>query len=1007
MGKEKIFEDTLTKKYRHEDFCRFALEFFSGMNVIAPDLPQKPASNFSGHVKEFYFIGNYQSGGEKIIVLAVNLNKDKSVDRARSVQRNFVKSIMGNDADGACAAFYSDAAPDKWRLSFLKIDYVLLESKVDVTITPAKRCSYLVGENEPCNTAYQQLYKIFADDSKLPSLEELAEAFSVERVTQEFFEIYKTKYNQVCELLKNNSAFLNKKFTAEQFAKKLLGQIVFLYFLQKKGWLGVDKDSEWGSGQVKFMRKIFDEAVRDGKNFFNEVLEPLFYNALNCERPDDFYQPLNTRIPFLNGGLFEELDGYDWRGNVLSLGNEIFSNAADDGILDIFDRYNFTINEDAPHEREVAVDPEMLGKIFENLLENNDRTAKGAFYTPREIVHYMCREALINYLIERTKIPEKAVRDFILHGDFLKDEDAANFKAGKKLFIDAQIFNRLAEIDNLLAEIKVADPAVGSGAFPLGMLNEIVTAREVLTVYMSLAANFQAEGRALYDLKLNTIKNSIFACDIEPSAVDIAKLRLWLSIVIDDVPKDKNFTPHRLPNLDCNIICGNSLVDEFNGVDLLSVQGDIFYDNAARISDRKSLVKLQHELFDETKPALKKILRKKIRDIYDKIVEKNLKDAALIENYREAAREKSLPFVLWQLYFPTVFEDGGFDIVIGNPPYGAKISDADKKFFKKKFLCTKTISGKQKGSTDTFALFIEHAFNLCKRNGFVSLIVPMSVISSDSITALHNLLEKNCRVIQVSSYSCRPKQIFSAACVNTSVISFQKTLTPVEKIFTSKLMRRNEKYTLKDLMNDLTFIESKNLKLPGRYPKIGNEIQKNILSKIFHAPKHLSDYSDERGKPFYYRTSGGRYFNVITDYSTNSSKENSYYVTKKFTRIISATLNTSLFWFYQQAYMNGLDIKRFELEMFPLFDLEKLTPAQIELIEKIYDKYLIDIEKNATIRRVGENSSYNLETFKMYKLGQSKHLADALDDIIGELYGLSAEEIEYIKNFELEFRLSD
>ena len=266
-----------------------------------------------------------------------------------------------------------------------------------------------------------------------------------------------------------------------------------------------------------------------------------------------------------------------------SIPDEFFSNKNEkgrdaDGILDIFDRYNFTINEDEPTEREVAIDPEMLGKVFENLLDVSDRKSKGAFYTPREIVHYMCRETLISYLVEKSKISEEAIRNFIVYSDYLKDADVSNFVKSTELQISDEIFspekniNRLAELDNFLQNVKVADLAVGSGAFLLGMLNEITKAREVLTEYMNLGRSEKIE-RRLYDLKMETIKNSIFACDIEPSAVDIAKLRLWLSIVIEDSPNadDKNFNPNPLPNLDCNIICGNSLIDEFEGMQLGSV----------------------------------------------------------------------------------------------------------------------------------------------------------------------------------------------------------------------------------------------------------------------------------------------------------------------------------------------------------------------------------------------------------------------------------------------------
>ena len=1020
--------------YSLEKFARFSRELFTGLNISFARA-QKPPQNFSEHIKEYYVLGRQ----DDIAVLAVNLQKNKSVERARSVQRNFVKALIEDEiaVDGAIVAFYSDAVPEKWRLSFVRLDYEFVVGEGGQTkITPAKRYSYLVGENEPCATAYQQLFPLFENDFVSVTLDDLEEAFSVERVTKEFFDKYAEKFYQLKEYLENNPEFKSESqahgFTAEQFAKKLLGQIVFLYFLQKKGWLGVEKDSAWGTGSPNFMRKIFQDNESTGKNFFDEVLEPLFYTALNVDRSrkNDLYPQLNLRIPFLNGGLFEELDNYDWQKNNFSIPNEIFSNADSkgreaDGILDIFDRYNFTINEDEPTEREVAIDPEMLGKVFENLLDVSTRKSKGAFYTPREIVHYMCRETLISYLVEKSKIPEDAIRNFILYGDYFKDADIASFAEQRDLQISDEIFspaknvNRLAELDKFLQSVKVADLAVGSGAFLLGMLNEITKAREVLTAYLNFGKTEKQEN-SLYDLKIETIKNSIFACDIEPSAVDIAKLRLWLTIVIDDEPTtDKNsFKPKPLPNLDCNIICGNSLIDEFEGVQLIKHskvlnnmaeakgQGLLLQEEIdSRIAD---LIRVQKNLFHESDHARKEEYRRYIRDIYDGIiVEQLIQDSALAKRYKLAAQQKSLPFVLWQLYFPTVFkENGGFDIIVGNPPYGAKISTADKKVVKKKFLCTKTITGKQKGSTDTFALFIEKSFNLCNKGGIVNLIVPMSVTSSDSMTALHNLLEANCNVIRVSSYSNRPKQIFDAACIRTSIFYFKKTLSPIENLFTSKIMRRDESHSIKNIIESLSFVDSLKFKLPGRYPKIGNSQQLEIIEKMFAFNKKIADYADEDGEPFYYRTSGGRYFNVITDYSTGSSKERPFHTKQKFTKIIAATLSTSLFWFYQQTYTNGLDLKRFELETFPLFDLESLTPAQTERIEKIYDEYLSDIERNVSVRTSSENSSYNVAQFKNYKLNRSKHLIDKLDDVIGKFYGLTDEEINFIKNFELEIRMS-
>ena len=652
--KLEIFESVLTSPFNNDSFVGFVREFLNNVELIAPTKYNKEYSNFSFYVDGYYHIGNYISDdNDKIAIFSVCLNRGDTVERARSMQRNFVKPLIEKGGcAGAIVAFFTKDEPDKWRLSFIRMDYEFSMGKVKEKLTPAKRYSYLVGKGEPCHTAKQRLYPIFMDDNTNPGIDELEEAFSVEKVTNEFFNLYKEKYIQLKEYLESNEEFMNeatyRNFTSEQFAKKLMGQIVFLYFIQKKGWLGVeaipvtmtekqyknaffargtksreivpkvyaqqpdgtyrivfselqalsDEDEEflagivkgkpWGSGPKDFMRKIFDGCVDAGKNYFDDYLEPLFYTGLNKNRGENgFYAPLHRRIPFLNGGLFEQLDNYEWENNNFNIPNELFSNKAEkgrdaDGILDIFDRYNFTMNEDEPMEREVAIDPEMLGKVFENLLDVTDRKSKGAFYTPREIVHYMCQETLINHLVTNTGIPEADIRDFILYGDLMKDEDTTKDarEGNKDMLISTNIYNpiagvnRLKELDDILANVKVADLAVGSGAFPLGMLNEIVKARETLSAYMSIGMNafqkktFYAYDRKSYDLKVNTIKNCIFACDIEPSAVDIAKLRLWLSIVIDDEITedagngefDAHSKPRQLPNLDCNIICGNSLI---------------------------------------------------------------------------------------------------------------------------------------------------------------------------------------------------------------------------------------------------------------------------------------------------------------------------------------------------------------------------------------------------------------------------------------------------------------
>ena len=1117
IRKEQIFQDTLHDEYKHESFILFIREMLNNVNLVAPNKQLKTYSTFSAAVDYYYHIGNYVGEDQqKVALFSVCLKSDPNLENARSMQRNFVKSLIRDMGyKGALVAFFTSGDTKKWRFSLVRIDYEFSNGKLSEKLTPAKRYSYLVGKDEPCHTAMERLFPIFEDDSVNPSLDRLEEAFSVEAVTNDFFRQYREKYLELKEYLESNQQFVKeaneKGFDSEQFAKKLMGQIVFLYFIQKKGWLGVEafpkmltekiyknaffrsgakpkqimpyvykkysdgnyyldqkalmnlseedetflstliKGNAWGTGPKDFMKRSFDDVVKkQGKNYFDDFLEPLFYTGLNENRGDNaFYPPSHRRIPFLNGGLFEEMDGYDWKNNNFEIPNELFSNEAEkdreaDGILDIFNRYNFTMAEDEPMEREVAIDPEMLGKVFENLLDVKDRKSKGAFYTPREIVHYMCQESIINYLASKTNISESDIRKFVLYGEYFKDEDIQKttdvdgkkvFDKTKKLEIPESIFsfehnvNRLKEIDDLLANVKVVDPAVGSGAFPLGMLNEIVKARNTLTSYMAIEKNSRQRKdlyieRNPYRFKRETIRDCIFACDIEPSAVDITKLRLWLSLVIDDqimeiddVIMDSSTKPRELPNLDCNIICGNSLLDEFMGEKLITkssalnnlgeyYQGTLYDESVYQTINE--IIALQRKLYDEKDHVEKNSLKRQIQERYDNIILEQLKGTDKAEdNYYQAIQKPSRPFILWQLYFPRVFkENGGFDIVIGNPPYGAKISNTEKKIYQSKYLCTKTITGKQKGSTDTFSLFIEKGLNLIVEKGSVlTYIVPMSVTSSDSMTALHNIIEQCCDTVKISSYSNRPKQIFDAACIRTSIIQLSKTSTPMKHLYTTKLIRRTEENTIGNIIETLSFVDSFKLKSFGRYPKIGNDIEFNIIDKMIKTRKVLGDYEDNRSDVcVYYRKAGGRYFNVMTSYETGSSQEAPYYVMKKYHLVVGAILSTTLFWMYQQAYTDGLHIKNSELIGYPMPDLEKCDNGLLNQLAEVYQQYLDDIEKNVVIH---QTSTYKVGSFKEYKIVKSKAYIDKLDDIVGKLYGLSDDEIEFVKNYEINVRMNE
>jgi len=853
----KKIETILKSSYDTKNYVDLIREIFPNVSIVSPNKFRKEFTNFSSHIEGSVHVGNYKTPDKKnIIIMAVQLKNVGYVENSRSTQRSYAKKLIENaNADAAFIAFYTEGEL-KWRLSFVRLDYEMkLENghlKTKENLTPAKRYSYLVGENEPCHTAISRFERFIIDstaDPESPTLDDLENAFSVEKVTDEFFRLYCEKYHQLREKLEENEDFCieaeQHNFTSAQFAKKLMGQIVFLYFLQKKGWLGVGawpktltekeyknafyargaksrelipmaycpvgdgtyrissaglnaisdedeavlamcvKGKPWGSGPHNFMRKLFEIAEKKNQNFFDDLLEPLFYDTLNVNRGEQGYCPaLHCRIPFLSGGLFEPMDGYDWEHNNFDIPNEVFSNASAkgreaDGILDIFDRYNFTMSEDEPMEREVAIDPEMLGKVFENLLEVNDRKSKGAFYTPREIVHYMCQESLINYLSNTLQIEEEAIREFILYGDFMKDEDIVKERRqgnggmyiSENLYkLDADgkvVVNRLKDIDEALKNVRVADPAVGSGAFPLGMLNEIVRARQNISAYMAITMNaydtrmmYQMD-RSPHNLKYETIKNCIFAADIEPSAVDIAQLRLWLSLVIDDEINpnaqsalDGHKNPLPLPNLESNILCGNSLIDEFEGARLIK-ESDLFGDSTYQLdmnhsrfeSIVRTLIEKQNELFRCDNTEKKKQLKDEIESLRDMVILSQLEGCTpdKIHRYHESKRMASKPYVLWQLDFARVFrEKGGFDIVIGNPPYlnvpsGSQYKEID---------AYKNIAN---GVVNLASMFLYSSIKkLSHRDGFVSLIIPKSFYTVKSWGKIRDLVLNEYRLVAVN-----------------------------------------------------------------------------------------------------------------------------------------------------------------------------------------------------------------------------------------------------------------
>ena len=499
--------------------------------------------------------------------------------------------------------------------------------------------------------------------------------------------------------------------------------------------------------------------------------------------------------------------------------------------------------------------------------------------------------------------------------------------------------------------------------------------------------------------------------DIQTIATEIAKLRCFLTLVIEeDVVDDKdNRGIKPLPNLDFKFVTANtliglpqgaskgqsSLLEDTTHIDALQQIRDEFFTapNDLRNELKNNFYRLQKQMFEAT-------INRFGGTVSDRY--------SLLSGWDPFEHKATHWFDSeW------MFGLNSFDIVIGNPPYGAKFStnikDAErlKKYFKSTYQSTKTINSVQKGSLDTFSLFTEKGYDLLSKNGTLVYIVPLSIVTSDSITGLHRILFNNCEMIRVSNYAKRPVQIFNSALTANTIILFTKTFTPTKELWTTKLNRLSEAGKLQELIDSLQFTNGLDHQLNGRIPKISHTIEDTILNKLFdESSAKIHQLQRTSGDKIYYRSAGGRYFNVITDSANGLSSEKSITFESDMISVIGTILSSTLFWWYQQVYTDCLNLKSYEIGQFPIPVAKLDENSKIEF-KQIWKQYSDDIERNAEIQITTTSTTYKVSQFKVYKLRKSKSLIDKIDSLVCNLYGFTKEETDFIKNYEIQFRTSN
>ena len=795
-----ILRNLFQSSFNLAQWYGFLQHFFN-----ATELKSTPERIIENTSDEGYYLGNIDTTDSYRIGLFHYNIRQGSVANKRVGLRNLVKSFINptwGEFDAALVVFDSG---DHWRLSFI--------CDIKGESTSPKRYTYVFGSGDLLYRTPIERFNFLK--KKGISFENLKTAFSVEALSDEFFDKYREQYADFIQYItgkrfvkagskweekvlgKPNAtlmqAFDHNEKKIRDYVKKMMGRITFLHFLQRKGWM---------CGDLNYMQNMFENSPYKN-DYLDSVLEPLFFGILNtkpAEREALFADYgwdkslLNEwkDIPYLNGGLFERDEEDEPESRFPA---DYFKR-----LFQFFSEYNFTIDENDPNDAEVGVDPEMLGKIFENLLEDNKD--KGAFYTPKEIVRYMCQESLIAYLETNTSVAKDKIRQFVLS----PEEGVADIPENKK-----------PKLLTALEEVKICDPAIGSGAFPMGLLNELLHCREVLS----------GEHYDRAEIKKSIIQNNIYGVDIEKGAVDIARLRFWLSIVVDEK------TPSPLPNLDYKIMQGNSLIESYKGMDLSRLTYDnkdkshiteysIFDDDTNQLQRR--VTQLLTQYYSCSDHEQKHRLQRDISHAISQQLELQNFDADILRELRTLDLAGNDQFFLWHTWFSDVFEKGGFDIVIGNPPYRQIKWLKEKNIYKNSNFNTYDSTG------DIYCLFYEIGIKLLSTNGFLTYITSNKWLKSN-----YGILTRN-YILKESS----PKYIidlgagvFENATVDTNILIAQKC----------KYILPTKVAMLTSDIHNLTFKDYL-LKLNELW-NISNVDKLSIKEKIEQIETRLSDFNVE------------------------------------------------------------------------------------------------------------------------------------------------------------------
>jgi len=794
-----LFQNTYTR----DNFTKIIRNVFSHTYNELPNPEQITEINTTLAEKAYKLGAIKLTCGKEIAVYETVLSPNCNVSRNRVGIRNLLRNSW-KYYDGAFIASYKPN-DNEWRFSFLsetrgfddKGDYVK-------QVTQAKRYTYLFGIEHPCRTAKERFEILKSSDKKL---KDIIEAFSVETLTKEFykelFEWYEWAIDPKTGVTfpNNPNIFEDDREKIDEKIIRLITRLLFVWFLKQKQLI---PNNLFDVNELKNILVAFDPESKENGSYYCAILQNLFFATLNKEIKDrafakkfDNKREVKTlyryqemfiekkeknvlklfhSVPFLNGGLFECLDktiGMDgiqyafdgFSRNAAKASNGNFKHRAFipntlffdpvKGIIPILKKYNFTVEENTPEEIEVALDPELLGKVFENLLgaynpetHETARKQSGSFYTPREIVDFMVNESLIAYLIDKkTEVDTETIKSLFY-----------SYELPKELANDHAL---CLDISETLRRIKILDPACGSGAFPMGILNKMVSVLEKLD---------KQNDYTPYGQKLHLIEECIYGVDIQNIAVQISKLRFFISLICEQHEKnnnpDDNYGIKPLPNLETKFVTANTLIG------LTKREQLNLFENPEIEITQIELLKIRNEHFFAATANEKKMLRYRdsiLREKLAKLLEENgdfaPRSAKQLAKWNPYDQNASSPFFDPKWMFGV---KDGFDVVIGNPPYVQLQSNggALAKMYENCNYKTFARTG------DIYCLFYERGWQLLNKGGHLCYITSNKWMRAGYGEATRDFLAKNTNPKLLIDFG--GVRVFESATVDTNILLFAK-----------------------------------------------------------------------------------------------------------------------------------------------------------------------------------------------------------------------------------------